>query len=116
MGARHPLRRFAPPPPASGGGRVLALPLVYLQRGMRELVPTPPTPQLRGVVVEYRGFRDDAPAPAVLREPPSACVPVIIDLGSGWQVRAPGTGYRPQHLRGFAAGMHDAFALVEAAG
>ena len=83
---------------------------------MSELVPSPPSPRLRGVVAEYRGFRDDLPAPVVLREPPSARVPVIVDLGAGWQVRAPAGGYRLQHLHAFVAGMHDAFALVEAAG
>jgi AraC-like DNA-binding protein len=67
-------------------------------------------------VVEYRGFRDDAPASVIQREHPSASVPVIIDLGAGWHVRAPATGYRRERLRGFAAGMHDALALVEAAG
>jgi AraC-like DNA-binding protein len=83
---------------------------------VRELVSSPPAPGLRGIVVEYRGFRDDAPAPVVQREPPSACVPVVIDLGAGWHVAAPAEGYRRERLRGFAAGMHDSFALVEAAG
>jgi AraC-like DNA-binding protein len=83
---------------------------------VRELVASSPAPGLRAVVVAYRGFRDDAPAPLVQRELPSACVPVIIDLGAGWHVAAPADGYRRQRLHGFAAGLHDSFALVEAAG
>jgi AraC-like DNA-binding protein len=79
-------------------------------------VASPPAPALRGVVIEYRGFRDDAPAPVAQRQPPSACIPVIIDLGAGWHVAAPAAGYQRERLHGFAAGMHDSFALVEAAG
>jgi AraC-like DNA-binding protein len=41
---------------------------------------------------------------------------MIIDLGAGWYIQAPGTGYRRVHLRGFAAGLGDAYAQVEAAG
>jgi AraC-like DNA-binding protein len=67
-------------------------------------------------VVEYRGFRDDAPAPVVQREHPSASVPIIIDVGAGWRVGAPAARYVPEHLHSFVAGMHDAYALVEAAG
>jgi AraC-like DNA-binding protein len=67
-------------------------------------------------VLAYRGFRDDAPAPTVRREPPSAVVPLVLDLGAGWRVGAPAAGYRPRHLAGFAAGLHDAYALTEPAG
>lgn len=83
---------------------------------VRELVPALPPPALRGIVVEYRGFRDDAPSLLPQREPPSGRVPVIIDFGAGWRVAAPAAGYRPARLGGFVAGMHDSFALVEAAG
>jgi AraC-like DNA-binding protein len=75
-----------------------------------------PAAALRGLVVAYRGFRDDAPEPTVRREPPSAVVPVILDLGAGWHVAAPASGYRSRHLYGFTAGMHDAYALTEPAG
>jgi AraC-like DNA-binding protein len=71
---------------------------------------------LTGVVIEYRGFRDERPAPGVAREAPWGGVPVIIDIGAGWNVASPADGYGPSRYRGFVAGMHDAFALVEAAG
>ena len=81
-----------------------------------ELRPAAPAPALRGTVIEYRGFRADAPAPPAQPEHPSGCVPVIIDLRSGWNVATPASGYRPVRMGGFVAGMHDAFALVGAAG
>ncbi|MBJ7614876.1 MAG: AraC family transcriptional regulator [Candidatus Nephthysia bennettiae] len=82
----------------------------------RELVPALPAEALRGLVISYRGYRDDAPAGRVMREPPSGVVPVIFDLGCGWRVSTPAAGYQPQQLAGFAAGMHDAHALVEPTG
>src|SRR5437879_6543411 len=81
-----------------------------------ELVPAAPAPALRGIVVEYRGYRSDAPAPPAQPEHPAGVVPVIVDLGSGWHVATPASGYRPVRMDGFVAGMHDAFALVRAAG
>jgi len=80
-----------------------------------ELRPAAPAPALRGTVIEYRAYRlDDLSPPQA--EHPSACVPVIIDLGSGWHVATPASGYRPARMGGFVAGMHDAFALVGPAG
>jgi AraC-like DNA-binding protein len=81
-----------------------------------ELVPAAPAPALRGTVIEYRGFRADATAPPAQPEHPSGCVPLIVDLGGGWDVATPASGYRPARMGGFVAGMHDAFALVRAAG
>jgi AraC-like DNA-binding protein len=81
-----------------------------------ELVSARPAEALRGLVIGYQGFRDDAPGGRVMREPPSGVVPVILDIGCGWRVSTPAAGYQPQHLVGFAAGMHDAYALVEPAG
>jgi AraC-like DNA-binding protein len=52
----------------------------------------------------------------VLRESPSGVVPVIVDLRCGWLVSTPESGYQPRHLVGFAAGMHDSYALVEPTG
>ena len=81
-----------------------------------ELVPAAPTPLLRGIAIEYRGFRDDAPWPQAQREYPSACVPMIIDCGAGWHVATPASGYRTVRISGFIAGMHDAFAVVRSVG
>lgn len=83
---------------------------------VRELVRAAPTRPLHGLVLGYGGFRDDLPDSTVLREPPSCAVPVIVDLGCGWRVSTPADGYRPRHLVGFTAGLHDAHALVEPAG
>ncbi|HEX4212742.1 MAG TPA: helix-turn-helix domain-containing protein [Candidatus Dormibacteraeota bacterium] len=80
-----------------------------------ELVHASPEPSLRGVVIGYEGFRHDV-AGALMREHPSALVPVIIDFADGWQVSSPADGYRPQRRRGFVAGVHDGTALVEALG
>jgi AraC-like DNA-binding protein len=82
----------------------------------RELVTAQPAESLRGLVIAYQGFRDDAPEGRVMREPPSGVVPVILDLGCGWRVSTPAAGYQAQHVVGFAAGMHDAYTLVEPAG
>ncbi|MDQ6748744.1 MAG: helix-turn-helix transcriptional regulator [Candidatus Dormibacteraeota bacterium] len=82
----------------------------------RELVSALPAEALRGLVIGYRGYRDDAPAGRVMREPPSGVVPVILDLGCGWRVSTPAAGYQAQHLVGFAAGMHNAYAMVEPTG
>jgi AraC-like DNA-binding protein len=82
----------------------------------RELIPASPSALLNGLVVEYRGFLDEAKERPAQREPASASVPLVVDLGDGWHVATPAAGYRPQHLVGFAAGMHDTFALTEPAG
>ena len=81
-----------------------------------ELVAGRPHPGLSGVAVEYCGYRNDAPDARVQRQGPSACVPVIVDVGSGWHVAAPADGHRTARHEGFVAGMHDAHALVQAAG
>lgn len=75
-----------------------------------------PSPALRVAVIEYVGYADSRPAPEAHREHPSALVPLVVDLGAGWRVGSPAAGHRAAHLRAFAAGMHDAFALVEPAG
>lgn len=84
------------------------------------LVPWRPAGELRGLVVEYRGFRDDDGGGAgqhPWREHPSAVVPLIIDCGAGWDVAAPGSAYRAaRRIGGFVAGMHDAFAVIAPAG
>lgn len=82
----------------------------------RELIPASPSADLTGLVLEYRGFLDEAHERPVQREPASAGVPLVVDLGDGWRIATPAAGYRPQHLVGFAAGMHDTFALTEPAG
>ena len=81
-----------------------------------EHVRGPAAPHLRRLVASYSGFRDDVPAPGAQRQLPSTTAPLIIDLGAGWRVATPADRYRPVLLGGFAGGMHDAFALVEAAG
>ena len=81
-----------------------------------ELVPAAPAPALRGTVIEYRAYRIDDPAAPPQPEHPSAAVPVIVDLGAGWHVATPASGYRPVRMGGFVAGMHDAFAVVGPAG
>jgi AraC-like DNA-binding protein len=81
-----------------------------------DLVVARPAAVLRGLVAEYRGFADDNPLRVPERAYPSACVPLVIDTGSGWRVASPAAAYRPVHLRGFAAGMHDAFTEWQATG
>jgi AraC-like DNA-binding protein len=43
-------------------------------------------------------------------------VPVVVDLRDGWRVSTPESGYEPRLLVGFAAGLHDAYALIEPVG
>ena len=81
-----------------------------------EHVRAPAAPPLRGLVSGYSGFRDDAPASGTQPEPPGGRVPLIVDFGAGWHVATPASAYRPQRMGGFTGGMHDAVALVEAAG
>lgn len=83
--------------------------------GVWELVHASPEPTLRGAVIGYEGFRHDE-AGALMREHPSALVPIIIDFAGGWQVASPADAYRPQTRRGFVAGLHDGTALVRALG
>jgi len=81
------------------------------------LITARPAAVLCGLVDEYRGFRDHAPALAsVQRELPGAVVPLILELGAGWHIGTPTDNYRVQRVRSFVAGMHDSFALVGAAG
>src|SRR5438046_1837432 len=51
-----------------------------------------------------------------MREPAAAQVPLIIDLGAGWRVASPASGYRPEPRGSFVAGVHDGFASVTPAG
>jgi len=97
-------------------GRLLPLARREQEReGRHEHAGGAPVPALRGLVVAYRGYRDDAPAPLVQRELPSGRVPLILDMGTGWRVAASAAA-PPVVLRGFVAGLHDAWALVEPAG
>lgn len=84
--------------------------------GQTLLVSAPPAPALRRVVIEYRGFVAGPPCGPAARALPSIRVPLVLDLGAGWWIRTPATNYDPLLVAGFAAGMHDSFALVEAAG
>lgn len=80
-----------------------------------KFVRASPAPILWGLVMGYRGFRDDAPPRSVQREPASPHASLILDIGSGWRVTTPATE-QGERLGAFAVGIHDRSALVEAAG
>jgi AraC-like DNA-binding protein len=72
-------------------------------------------PSLRGVVLRYAGFSEQAPAPVTFRELPCSYVPVIIDLDAGWTV-ANRTHTTPLRLGSFVAGITDGPVLVSHGG
>jgi AraC-like DNA-binding protein len=70
-----------------------------------------PHPALRGVVLRYQGYEEQAADPVTVRQLPSTFVPVIIDLDAGWTVA------HRQHaatlrLGSFVAGVTDGPVLV----
>ena len=80
------------------------------------LVPARPAARLAGLVREYRGYRDAAPAARIQRESATSVIPLVFEFAAGWRVASPGSAYAPERLRGFVAGLSDAYALVEPAG
>ncbi|MFO0747938.1 MAG: helix-turn-helix domain-containing protein [Myxococcota bacterium] len=62
-------------------------------------------------VREYVGYREAAAGPATRREVSSGRVVVIFDLGPTILVAGPGAA-GARHRRGFAAGLHDRYALT----
>lgn len=84
---------------------------------MTTLVEHRPGAPLTGAVVRAVGFEDPGPGGWTSREYPGATVPLIIDIGSGWEVRDPrdpagGTA----RLRSFVAGVWDGPTDVATAG
>src|SRR5919106_484529 len=74
-------------------------------------------PGLRDYVVSWCGFEEWAPGITRRRQVPDCFVPLIIDFQPSYKV-APATAPEAWTLRrfGFAAGMHDQFALTESQG
>jgi AraC-like DNA-binding protein len=74
-------------------------------------------PGLRDYVVSWCGFEEWAPGITRRRQVPDCFVPLIIDFLPSYKV-APATAPEAWTLRrfGFAAGMHDQFALTESQG
>jgi AraC-like DNA-binding protein len=70
-----------------------------------------PHPSLRGVVLRYEGYEEQAAGPATFRELPCTFVPVIIDLDAGWSV-AHRQHTTPLRLGSFVAGVTDGPVLV----
>lgn len=74
-----------------------------------------PTPALRPfLLTQLEGWEHSGGAVGVLREVPFPGVPLIFDLGAGWDVADP---FEPEFARrhAFVAGMHAAPSLVRAA-
>ena len=75
---------------------------------MSTLVEHRPGAPLTGAVVRAVGFEDPDPGRWTSREYPGATVPLVIDLGSGWEVGDPRDPVgRTQRLRSFVAGVWD---------
>ena len=85
--------------------------------GAWEAVDAVPHPALGGHLVgDYRGWRERAGTRTVRREVPWVGVPVIVNFGTPFGVDSSGRGAGMATFRSFAAGLHDRFALTEAAG
>jgi AraC-like DNA-binding protein len=70
-----------------------------------------PHPSLRGVVLRYEGYEEQAAGPVTVRQLPCTFVPVIIDLDAGWSV-AHRQYTTPLRLGSFVAGVTDGPVLV----
>ena len=86
----------------------------YRQRMGTELLDGTPHPALDGVVLRYTGFAQRTGAPVRFRELPCTFVPLILDLGEGWEVGDGRVSDAPlEHLGAFVAGLTDGPVVVE---
>ena len=84
--------------------------------GAWELVRRPPTPELRGFVVEYEGYVERGAAVQVQRQQvPVAQLPLIVNFGSTWGASDTPDGPRALH-DSFFAGLFDRSTYVVAGG
>jgi AraC-like DNA-binding protein len=85
--------------------------------GWWEIVTADLHPGLRDCVVSWCGFEEWSPGVSRRRQVPGAIVPLIIDFLPSYRVAgaAAPEDYRLRRF-GFAAGMHDQFALTESNG
>lgn len=99
--------------------RLLAEPEAMSHRsalGEWEWVVRPPAPRLRDYVLGYHGYVEHAVSFTRRIEAPSPVVPLILNFGPAYRVSGPGGRGPLTILASFAAGLYDAYALVEASG
>ena len=80
-----------------------------------EIVHAYPGGDLEGYVVRYTGYRESRPQLVKWREPATAVVPFIINLGPAFRIGLGNDADGHRDYRSFVAGLNDDFASVEAA-
>lgn len=77
-----------------------------------------PDPRLKPFVVgQYQGWREWSNTPIFRPQMPVVMVPVILNLGPGWEIGAPDVPWgAPRELDSFAAGLHDGIATTRSGG
>lgn len=78
--------------------------------GRWSLTRAVPSPELRGLVLEYQGYREASAAAVIRRETPVPVVPVILIFEAGFRLRTV-DGWTPLD-RSFVAGLHEHSVLV----
>ncbi len=87
------------------------------EHGRWELVERAPDPRLRGLVADYEGYVEwGTPAPVHRQQVPTTWLPLIVNLGSAWNVADSADGDGLQRLDSFFAGLFDRSAFVAAEG
>lgn len=80
------------------------------------MVAADPDPRLRGVVLDYTGYRECSALPLRRRELPWPGIVLIFDFGPTLRFLDEAGGVAARHPGGFLAGMHDLTVLTETAG
>ncbi len=87
------------------------------EHGRWELVERAPDPRLHGLVGDYEGYVEwGTPAPVHRQEVPTTRLPLIVNLGSSWNVADAADGGGIQTVDSFFAGLFDRSAFVAATG
>lgn len=81
-----------------------------------EMVSGDPDPRLRGVVLDYTGYRERSAGPMRRRELPWPGVVLIFDFGPTLRFLDDAGGLVGRHPDGFLAGLHDRSVLTETVG
>ncbi len=81
-----------------------------------EIVHAYPRRDLEDYVVRYTGYWESRPQLVRWREPATAVVPFIVNLGPAFRIRLGDDVDGERDYRSFVAGINDDFAMVEAVG
>lgn len=84
--------------------------------GALEMVAADPDPRLRGVALDYTGYRERSATPLRRRELPWPGVVLIFDFGPTLRFLDEAGRLAARHAGGFLAGLHDLTVLTETVG